>query len=553
MGLQQSIDECTSPDQQHVRDCCHLEGETPIEIRIAYSHPRPSSYPANREPTGGGRRYPPPYGQPPLVAGGLHAPRGRLPPTASRPEVHLGKSSPRPSVPAGDREASDAAAAGQVDSPEFDADAFAAPPDSERTQVSVATPGRMENPAALQMLQMALAQEEDYFPEIVRVSRTSRRQAMRETSNPDVTTKYQAAAGIVNKALQKVLEACVPDADIITLCELGDRIMEEETGKLYNKKDKEGKKMEKGVAFPTCVSVNELVGHFSPMKGESRQLKAGDVAKIDLACHLGGFIAAAAHTVIVGGEKVEDKRADVIMAAWNAAEAALRLVQVGNKNTQVTEVFAKVAKEFKCTPMQGVLSHELKKHIIDGSKTIMCCETTEDKVDEIEFEMNEVYCIDVVMSSGEGKCKPTEIRSTVYKREVEQSYILKTQKARQFISEVNKRFPVLPFSLRAIEDEQVARVGVSEARRHELLVEYPVLHEKPTEIVAQFKFTVLLLPGGTKKITGMPLGDLEKQAATTCAVQDEDLKKLLSSSANPKKSKKKASKDDKKEEVKADA
>ncbi|CAE8723193.1 unnamed protein product [Polarella glacialis] len=325
-----------------------------------------------------------------------------------------------------------------------------------------------------------------------------------DLSNPDVTTKYQAAAGIVNKALQKVLEACVPDADIITLCELGDRIMEEETGKLYNKKDKEGKKMEKGVAFPTCVSVNELVGHFSPMKGESRQLKAGDVAKIDLACHLGGFIAAAAHTVIVGGEKVEDKRADVIMAAWTAAEAALRLVQVGNKNTQVTEVFAKVAKEFKSTPMQGVLSHELKKHIIDGSKTIMCCETTEDKVDEIEFEMNEVYCIDVVMSSGEGKCKPTEIRSTVYKREVEQlsvfqftvcyvirllfwfcfdvicrefnhviwayeveqSYILKTQKARQFISEVNKRFPVLPFSLRAIEDEQVARVGVSEARVH---------------------------------------------------------------------------------------
>lgn len=36
---------------------------------------------------------------------------------------------------------------------------------------------------------------------------------------------------------------------------------------------------------------------------------------------------------------------------------------------------------------------------------------------------------------------------------------------------------MLPFTLRAIEDEQVARVGVSEARRHELLDEYPVLKE----------------------------------------------------------------------------
>merc|ERR1711948_12933 len=105
-----------------------------------------------------------------------------------------------------------------------------------------------------------------------------------------------------------------------------------------------------------------------------------------------------------------------------------------------------------------------------------------------------------------GKGKETELRSTVFKRSPDTSYILKTQKARQFISEVNERFPALPFTLRAIEDEQVARVGVSEARRHELLEEYPVLHEKSGEIVAQFKFTLLLLPGGTKKVTGLPLG-----------------------------------------------
>merc|ERR1711933_395039 len=116
---------------------------------------------------------------------------------------------------------------------------------------------------------------------------------------------------------------------------------------------------------------------------------------------------------------------------------------------------------------------------------------------------------------------------------------LKTQKARQFISEVGRRFPVLPFTIRAIEEEQVARVGVSEAKRHELLDEYPVLKEKDGHFVAQFKFTVLLLPGGTKKITGLPLGDLEKKVASSHSVQDEDLKKLLASSANPKKAKKK--------------
>lgn len=363
-----------------------------------------------------------------------------------------------------------------------------------------------------------------------------------DLSNPDVTTKYRTAGDIINKVLAKVVEACVVDADIATVCEIGDRMMEEETGKLYNKKGK-GRKIEKGVAFPTCLSVNEFLGHFSPLRGESKTLKDGDVAKIDLACHIDGFIAAAAHTVIVGKEKVEDRRADVINAAWQAAEAAVRLVQVGNTNTQVTEAFAKVANEYNCKPMQGVLSHQMKKHVIDGSKVIHGCETQEEKVDEFEFEVNEVYCIDVVMSTGEGKGREAEIRHTVYKRAVENSYNLKTQKARQFISEVNRRFPALPFTLRAIEDEQVARIGVSEAKRHELLEEYPVLKERDKEFVAQFKFTALLLPGGTKRITGLPLGDLQTQAVSACSIQDEGLKKLLATSSNPKSRKKKTKKD----------
>ncbi|CAK0802089.1 unnamed protein product [Prorocentrum cordatum] len=93
------------------------------------------------------------------------------------------------------------------------------------------------------------------------------------------------------------------------------------------------------------------------------------------------------------------------MAAWNAAEAALRLVQVGNTNTAVTSAFSKIAAEFQCKPVQGVLSHQLKQHVIDGNRVIIGCETDTDKVEEFEFEMNEVYCIDVVMSTGEGKGK----------------------------------------------------------------------------------------------------------------------------------------------------
>jgi len=360
-----------------------------------------------------------------------------------------------------------------------------------------------------------------------------------DLSNPDVTTKYTEAARITNLALQMAIEKCVPDADINEICEAVDAMVVEHTGKLYNKKGAKTA-IEKGIAFPCCISTNELVGHFSPLKPESVALKEGDLAKIDFAVHIDGFVASAAHTVLVGGAgplAADDKRVNVVNAAWVAAEAILRVVQVGNTNTEVTRIIRKCADEYGCNPVQGVLSHQVKKHIIDGSQTIINCETAEEKVEEFEFGLNEVYCLDLVMSSGEGKPRESELRTTVFKRALEKEYTLKSAKARQFLSEVGKRFPTLPFSLRAF-DETVGRLGASEANRHELLHGYPVLHEKAGEFVAQFKFTVCLLPGGTKKITGLAFGQADRLPAPP--VKDEEVDKLLKTSANPKKKKKKA-------------
>jgi hypothetical protein len=54
----------------------------------------------------------------------------------------------------------------------------------------------------------------------------------------------------------------------------------------------------------------------------------------------------------------------------------------------------------------------------------------------------------------------------------------------------------------------MARLGVIECAKHDLVEPYPVYYEKEGEFVAEFKYTVLLLPNGTIKITGLPL-DLE--------------------------------------------
>ena len=109
--------------------------------------------------------------------------------------------------------------------------------------------------------------------------------------------------------------------------------------------------------------------------------------------------------------------------------------------------------------------------------------TTEQQVAEKSFDASDVFAFDIVMSTGEGKARPAEQRTTVYKRDVEEKYSLKMKASRAFFSEVNARFPTLPFTLRA-GDEKTWRLGVTECVKHDLFIEYPVLYEKPEEFVA---------------------------------------------------------------------
>lgn len=359
---------------------------------------------------------------------------------------------------------------------------------------------------------------------------------------PAILDKYKAAAQITNAVLLKVLSLCVPGADVYTICQEGDKMIDEELKKVFN--NKKAKKLERGIAFPTCVSVNNVMGHYSPMQDESTQLQEGDVAKIDLGCHLDGFVAQAAHTVVVSADpasKVSGRKAEVVLAAYHAFRAAQRLIKEQGTNTKVTEVIGKISAAFECNPVEGVLSHKLKKHLIDGNDVILNKETPDQRVEEFEFAPGDVIGLDVYVSTGEGKPKESEFRTTVYKRELDTQYNLKLQKARAFFTEVNKKYPTLPFSIRGFEDSTGAKVGVKECVAHDLLTAYPVFIEKAGEVVAQFKCTIAILPKSTVVLAGDHPLSVER-FETEKKVQDAELVAILESDLWKRDDKKKAGK-----------
>merc|ERR1712087_963557 len=166
----------------------------------------------------------------------------------------------------------------------------------------------------------------------------------------------------------------------------------------------------------------------------------------------------------------------------------------------------------------------------------------EHQVEEYEFQANKVMIMDVVMTTGSGKPAEREQKCTIYKRVIENSHDLKVKAARALITQINKEFPCFPFTLRALDPDTLkkALLGVKTCLQHDLIQPYPVLSEKPGEFIAQFKYTALLLPNGTKYLEPPPL-DIAL-LKTDKEVANEDVKALLAKKLKKKKKKKKKKK-----------
>ncbi|KAH7519025.1 hypothetical protein JRO89_XSUnG0150700 [Xanthoceras sorbifolium] len=355
-----------------------------------------------------------------------------------------------------------------------------------------------------------------------------------DLSTPDVVTKYKTAADIVNSNSKSVLSFFVASkhfgdiriqtkAKIVDIWEKGDAFIREQAGNMYKNVKK---KIERGVAFPTYISVNNTVCHFSPLASDE--------------------------TILEEDGPVTGRAADVIAAANTAAEVALRLVRPRRKNKDVTDAIQKVATAYDCKIVEGVLSHQLKQFVIDGNKVVLSVSSPETRVDDAEFEENEVYAVDIVISAGDGKPKLLDEReTTIYKRAVDTG---------QKLSLEDESFKI---HLQALEEKR-ARLGLVECVNHDLLLPYPVLREKPglfyTYLVlsdhphlilpfAHIKFTVLLMPNGSDRVTSHPLQELQP---TKTIDDDPEIKSWLARGIKTKKKgcgkKKNGKKGDKAEE-----
>lgn len=356
-------------------------------------------------------------------------------------------------------------------------------------------------------------------------------------ANSAVITKFKLAGDIAQKVLAAVVADAKAGANIGDLCAKGDKLVKDETSKVYN-----SVKVQKGSAFPTTVSVNDCVAHYSPLPGaETADLKDGDIVKIVVGAHIDGYPSIVADTVVVGGKPTPEV-ADALNAAHYATELALRTIKPGNKNWDVTKVVEKVAKDYDCTPMEGMLTQQHLKDEICGKKKIILNPSDQQKKDfeTATFAENEVYGLDIYMVPGEtGKTISKEDPTTVYKKNG-LTYQLKLRTSRIAISEIQKKAGTFPFNLSILEDQKRARMGLVEPTNHGLVEPLDIVYSKSGKPVVQLFTTFALTKNGILKFAAPPSLDLEAVKSDK-KVTDEKLQELLKTSLKTNKKKKKTS------------
>ena len=272
-----------------------------------------------------------------------------------------------------------------------------------------------------------------------------------------------------------------------------------------------------GISHPTTVSPGPFITPYTPLSTDSEDaatvLKSKEVVKIQLGAQIDGLGTIVCDTIIVSakGGEVSGREADLMLATYYANELLLRLMippgllasgsdeekqkassQKPITQSKITQMLEKVVKSYDCNLVEGTTSWLFERNEIEGKKKIVLAAADGSKAEGIP-ELGDVWGVEMGVSLGTGKIKTLDNRPTLHRRTTI-TYHLKRPSSRQILSEIVKKFGTFPFSLRQLDDERAAKVGVVECVRQNVVRQYEVVSEKDSAPVARLLTTIGELP-----------------------------------------------------------
>lgn len=324
-----------------------------------------------------------------------------------------------------------------------------------------------------------------------------------QLQDPNNLNKYKAAGLIATKAVTEIVNKAKDGVSLLELQQVGNNYITNECNKIY--KDVKYK----GLAFPICLSKNNIAGHYTPKNTDI--LKEGDLLKIESGVHIDGYPAFIAFTTLVHSDpniKLDGKKTNVLRAVIEASKEIVDAMKPNHTNRDIMKIMEKYAQKYNCNlPLYndnefdivpGILSFQISRGVIDGynddsdefvHRFIQSRENpnSEFQLRETPLEENEVYAVDILMSSGSGKLIHSG-ETHIFRRNHDIYEGLKLKTSREVLSSFGKEL----FPIALDQNNTRVKLGLKECVDKRLVETYPVVKEKDDEFIARVKFTVIV-------------------------------------------------------------
>lgn len=332
-----------------------------------------------------------------------------------------------------------------------------------------------------------------------------------------ILTRYNDSARICGIVMGEIKEKINSGEilEVYELCKYGDSRIVEECSRVY-KKEKV-----KGVAFPTCISLNNCVGYYIYEENSRyNRIMDRDVVKIELGVNIGGCISRLGETIIYNMVEEDEKKRKYIRFLDDLQMDIVKYMVLDNfeeddmGERRMTNDDLRMFIESKCVdggcfPVENTVSYQ---HLGGAFKMqesnymVLNHKKYYDDDDNLIVEPNlcfdivndDVYTIDVTVV--ENRDDNVDEKSCVYRiphnvhimRYNECYYNLKLKSARDFCSMIKAKYGMNAFNCIEYRKDIKNRVGMKESSEVGILEEYPIMYNKDNLNVYHKKFTVVV-------------------------------------------------------------
>ena len=235
-------------------------------------------------------------------------------------------------------------------------------------------------------------------------------------------------------------------------------------------------------AFPVNIGINEITAHYTPQSSDAREIKEGDLVKIDTGIHIDGYVADMAYTYC-------SEKHDYIETVENALSNALSVIRPGVKVSEISDAIQDIVEKAGLGIIINLSGHGLQNYVLHGPPSIPNVRND----DDTQLQEGDVIAIEPFVTESNGMVKdsePIEIFSFL------QAKAARLPEARKILEIAANEYMGLPFAKRWIVKRGFSAFKAGYALRQlegiDALKGYHVLKESRGKPVAQAEHTVIV-------------------------------------------------------------